>query len=190
MHTYSFNPNPYLSCENHPFSLVMSPNIMRSDGVGNGLPIWNGKNVDTVQWDNYRYAVQGYCTSRGLSALLRPGYTSPRDQGDREPKEKLMRHWRGLQHLLRYLATSPKMGISFECEEEGQRCHLKGYSNADLATDTETRKSCAGYVLFLGKTPITWSSKTERSIVLSTTESERTALARGIRHANFIRPQP
>ncbi|MCP4329096.1 MAG: Ty1/Copia family ribonuclease HI [Alphaproteobacteria bacterium] len=39
----------------------------------------------------------------------------------------------------------------------------------------------------LGETVITWSSKTERSIVLSTSESEWTALARGIRHANFLK---
>ncbi len=61
-----------------------------SDSVGGGLPIWNGKNVDPMQWDNYSYAVQGVCTSRGLSALLWPEYTSPKDQEDRELKEKLM----------------------------------------------------------------------------------------------------
>ncbi len=54
------------------------------------LPVWTGKSADPMQWDNYRYAVQGYCASRGLSALLRPGHTSPTDQGDRELKERLM----------------------------------------------------------------------------------------------------
>ncbi len=39
----------------------------------------------------------------------------------------------------------------------------------------------------LGQTVICWSSKTERGIVLSTAESEWTATARGIRHANFLR---
>ncbi len=38
----------------------------------------------------------------------------------------------------------------------------------------------------LGGMPITWSSKTERSILLSTAESEWTALARGIRHGGFL----
>ncbi len=96
-----------------------------------------------------------------------------------------MRHWRGLQHLLRYLATFTKEGIYFKCEESKLGYQLKGYSDADFAADVETRRSCAGYVLFLGETPISWSSKTERSIVLSATESEWTALARGIKHATF-----
>ncbi len=43
-----------------------------------------------------------------------------------------------------------------------------------------------GHVILLGSTPITWSSKTERSILLSTAESEWTALARGIRHGKFL----
>ncbi len=72
-----------------------------------------------------------------------------------------MRHWRGLQHLLRYLATFPKEGIHFEREEKSQGYQMKGYSDADFAGDVEIRRSCAGYVLFLGETPISWSSKTE-----------------------------
>ncbi len=79
----------------------------------------------------------------------------------------------------------PKEGIHFQRDEGKQGYQIKGYSDADFAADIETRRSCAGYVLLLGGTPISWSSKTERSIVLSTTESEWTALARGIRHANF-----
>ncbi len=63
------------------------------DGSVNGLPIWTGKSVDPMQWDNYCYAIQGYCTSRGMSALLKPGYSSSKDskdQGDHELTEKLM----------------------------------------------------------------------------------------------------
>ncbi len=72
-----------------------------------------------------------------------------------------MRHWRGLQHLLRYLATFPKEGVHFEREEKSQGYQMKGYSDADFVGDVETRRSCAGYVLFVGETPISWSSKTE-----------------------------
>ncbi len=39
----------------------------------------------------------------------------------------------------------------------------------------------------LRETIVSWSSKTERSIVLSTAESEWTALVRGIKHGNFLR---
>ncbi len=121
-----------------------------------------------------------------LSHMSRPDVSNSVRELGRQMHDPSMRHWRGLQHLLRYLATFPKKGIYFKCEEE-QGYQLKGYSDADFAGDAETRRSCAGYVLFLGETPISWSSKTERSIVLSTTESEWTALARGIRHTSFMK---
>ncbi len=63
---------------------------------------------------------------------------------------------------------------------------LKGYSDADLAVGQDTRRSCVGYIILLRSTPISWSSRTEKNILLSTAESEWTAMARGIRHANFL----
>ncbi len=52
----------------------MSPNSARvSQGVS-GLPIWNGSSSDPTDWDNYRYAIHGYCAGKGLSALLKKTY--------------------------------------------------------------------------------------------------------------------
>ncbi len=78
------------AAEANTFALVMSPNGDMGDSSVSGLPVWTGKSVDPMQWDNYRYAVQGYCVARGLSALVRPGYTSLRDHGDNELQDKLM----------------------------------------------------------------------------------------------------
>ncbi len=122
-----------------------------------------------------------------LAHMSRPDVSNSVRELGRQMHDPCTRHWRGLQHLVRYLATYPKMGVYFRREEGEQGNLLKGYSDADFAADAESRRSCAGYVLFLGETPITWSSKTERSIVLSTTESEWTALARGIKHVGFMK---
>ncbi len=121
-----------------------------------------------------------------LSHMTRPDICNAVRELGRHMHDPCTRHWSSLQHVIRYLATFPKKGISFK-REKNQGEQLKGYSDADFAADTETRRSCAGYVLFLGKTPITWSSKTERRIALSTTESEWKALARGIRHGAFLK---
>ncbi|MCP3662365.1 MAG: hypothetical protein GY696_07695, partial [Gammaproteobacteria bacterium] len=100
-----------------------------------------------------------------LSHMSRPDISNSVRELGHQMHDPCMRHWRGLQHLLRYLATFPKEGIHFEHEEKSQGYQMKGYSDADFAGDVETRRSCAGYVLFLGETPISWSSKTEKSIV-------------------------
>ncbi len=122
-----------------------------------------------------------------LAHMTRPDISNAVRELGQQMHDPCMRHWRGIQHLLRYLGMRPNLGIPIEKERNRNGLNLKGYADADYAADPETRRSCAGYMVFLGKTMITWSSKTERSIVLSTTESEWTALARGIRHASFLR---
>ncbi len=104
----------------------------------------------------------------------------------RHMHDPCMRHWRATEHLLRYLATYPSLGIQFSHKSQKGSLILEGYSDADLAGCQETRRSCLGYMILLGNVPITWSSKTERSILLSTAETEWIALARGIRHGKFI----
>ncbi len=122
-----------------------------------------------------------------LAHMTRPDISNAVRELGQQMNDPCMRHWRGIQHLLRYLGMRPNLGIPIEKEQNKSCLNLKGYADADYAADPETRKSCAGYMVFLGKTMITWSSKIEKSIVLSTTESEWTALVRGIKHANFLR---
>ncbi len=49
---------------------VMSPNGDMS-GRGGGLPIWNGRSQDPMEWDNYRYKIQSYCDLLDACLLLR-----------------------------------------------------------------------------------------------------------------------
>ncbi len=61
---------------------------------GSSLPAWNGRNSDPSAWDDYRYAIQGYCAGKGLSALLRPTYHNVKSEGgersDQELQDKLL----------------------------------------------------------------------------------------------------
>ncbi len=67
----------------------MSP-TNTGESTGTGLPVWNGESTDPMKWDNYRYAVEGYCIRGGLSALLEPNYVTPPGQENQELQEKLM----------------------------------------------------------------------------------------------------
>ena len=49
---------------------------------------------------------------------------------------------------------------------------LIGYSDADWATCKETRRSVSGNVFMIGQGLITWKSKKQESVALSTAESE------------------
>ena len=47
-----------------------------------------------------------------------------------------------------------------------------GYVDADYARDTVTRRSCTGFVFFLADAPISWQTRQQPSVALSTMESE------------------
>ncbi len=69
-------------------ALVMSPTTDRTS-QGSGLPIWDGSSSDPSAWDNYRYAIQGYCAGKGLSALLRLKYPHVKGEGEEKPDHDL-----------------------------------------------------------------------------------------------------
>jgi hypothetical protein len=54
---------------------------------------------------------------------------------------------------------------------------LQAYSDADFAGDSEDRKSTGGYVVFLGDGVVSWSSKKQSLVALSSMESEYITLS-------------
>ncbi len=67
---------------------------MYKSSQGSSLPIWDGSSSDPSAWDNYRYAIQGYCAVNGLSKLLRKTYLQVKredgDVSDQELQDKLL----------------------------------------------------------------------------------------------------
>ena len=53
---------------------------------------------------------------------------------------------------------------------------LKGFVNADLVGDIDSRKSTTGFVFTLGGTVISWGSNLQKVIALSTTKAEYVAM--------------
>ncbi len=98
-----------------------------------------------------------------------------------------IRHWRSVQHVLRYLAGNPDYGLLYGNKLDSTKLELTGFSDADFAGDVISRKSCTGYVIKLGESVIVWASRTQRTLSTSTTEAEWTALYEGVRHGELIR---
>lgn len=91
-------------------------------------------------------------------------------------------HWKMAKHVLRYLQGTIDYSIKYTNE-----CNLVGYVDSDWAGDIEDRRSCSGYVVTLGNGPITWSSKKQKSVALSTMEAEYTALSEATKEVIYLR---
>ncbi len=64
---------------------------------------------------------------------------------------------------------------------------MVGFSDSDWAGDIESRRSVSGYMFQLCGAPISWKSKKQTSVALSTAEAEYMALSSAAQEAVWLR---
>jgi hypothetical protein len=77
-------------------------------------------------------------------------------------------HLRAMKRIMRYLVYTPKFGLWYP---KGSTFDLIGYSDADYAGCKIDRKSTSGTCPFLGRSLVSWASKKQNSVVVSTAEA-------------------
>ena len=85
------------------------------------------------------------------------------------PKES---HLKSVKRIFRYLKGTSDLGLWYP---KGSNFNLVGYSDADYVGYLVDRKSTTGMAHFLGSCLITWSTKKQNSVALSTAEAEYVA---------------
>ncbi|RWS08469.1 RxLR effector candidate protein-like protein, partial [Leptotrombidium deliense] len=89
------------------------------------------------------------------------------------------------KRVLRYLKGTTNYGIKYSAEANGY-C-LYGFCDADYAGDLDSRRSTSGYVFIMSGGAISWMSRVQRIVALSTTEAEYIALAEAAKEAFWLR---
>ena len=74
-----------------------------------------------------------------------------------------------VKRILRYVKFTPNIGLWYP---RGARFNLLGYSDSDYAGCKVDRKSTSGTCQMLGRSLVSWSSKKQNSVALSTAEAE------------------
>lgn len=77
-------------------------------------------------------------------------------------------HWQLAKRVLRYIKDTQKYSICYE----KSAVLMNAYVDADWGGDLDDRKSCTGYVVMLANGPISWETKKQKSVALSTMEAE------------------
>lgn len=78
-------------------------------------------------------------------------------------------HWIAAKHVMRYLTGTVEYGLSYNSDHE---INLQGYTDADWAGSVTNRKSTSGCCFSLGSAVISWLSRKQSSVALSTVEEE------------------
>ena len=88
-----------------------------------------------------------------------------------------------VKRLLRYIQGTKSYSLVFE-PTNGQ---LTGYVDADWASDTTDRRSTTGYIFTLGSASISWRTRKQPTVALSSCEAEYMALAEATKEALHLR---
>jgi transposase InsO family protein len=91
-------------------------------------------------------------------------------------------HWEAVKRIFRYLAGTRDLWLTYG---ETQRT-LEGYADAD-GSMAEDRRAITGYAFLIDGGAVSWSSKRQEIVSLSTTESEYVAATHGMKEALWLR---
>ena len=91
--------------------------------------------------------------------------------------------------LLRYLAGSVNLGLMFYKPTHAKYLplELEGYGDSDWAGDVKDAKSQTGFIHRLGASPISWGSRKQSVVALSTAEAELVAAVDAAKEILWLR---
>lgn len=96
-------------------------------------------------------------------------------------------HWHLMKHLLTYLASTRLRGIEYSSVNPAIGNRILCYSDSDHGGDKSKRKSRTGYLAMLNNGPISWYSKMQLNIAISSTEAEYYALSATTQEVIWLR---
>jgi hypothetical protein len=122
----------------------------------------NGKEVDQKLYRSMIGSLLYLCASRP-DIMLSVGICARYQAAQKES------HMMAIKRVFRYLIHIPTFGLWYP---KGSSFELVGYSDSEWAGDKVDRKSTSGACQFLGRSLVSWSSKKQNCMSLSTAEAE------------------
>ena len=156
--------------------------ILKKFGMNNSKPVStpidpNTKLTKTTD-DEQSIDQQLYQSAIGsllyLSGGTRPDITFSVSNLAKFSAKPSKHHWIAIKRVMRYLKGTINFGILYT-KQKSQ--NFVAYSDADWAGDLDDRKSTSGYLFQICGGAVSWRSKKQSSVVLSTAEAEYIALA-------------
>ena len=136
---------------------------------------------DTVDVELYQSAVGSLLY---LSVATRPDIAFAVSNVAKYCAKPTKQHWIAVKRIMRYLKGTLNYGLCYAASDNTQ---CVGFSDADFAGDIDDRKSTTGYMFQMSGAAISWRSKKQTCVSLSTAEAEYIALASAGQEAVWIR---
>ena len=118
-----------------------------------------------------------------LTTVIRPDLAYSIRNYARYMSNPSIEHFHALNKIWRYLAKTAKYSLIYQSD---QKPLLRGYCDADWGGDFDTRRSTTGYIFLFGNTAISWSSKLQKTVALSSYKAEYMALKEAIKEEEAL----
>lgn len=114
-----------------------------------------------------------YAVSVCASFMQNPGY----------------KHWMAVKNILAYVNSTKKRGLSYGTRYSSEEWlnYVYLYADADHAGDVDKRRSRTGYVTLLNGGAVSWKTRLQDRVAMSSTEAEYYALAEASSEAVWFR---
>jgi hypothetical protein len=97
-------------------------------------------------------------------------------------------HVIALKRILRYLKGTLHFKLVYQYSPSlDKKLLVVGFSDSDWASCLDTRRSTTGYVFMIGPNLISWSSRRQKVVSLSSTEAEYYAMTASAMEAKWLR---
>lgn len=93
-------------------------------------------------------------------------------------------HWDAAKRVLRYLKGTRELKLHLGSRSPIQ---LIGFTDADYANCPDTRKSISGYCFSLGSGMVSWATRKQKTVSLSSCEAEYIAAAEACKECTWLR---
>ncbi len=91
-------------------------------------------------------------------------------------------HFRAARQVLEYLASTR----GYQLTLVGDKTGLRGFADSDWGSDLDTRRSTTGFIFQIWETTVSWRSKLQPTVALSSVEAEYIALSQCAKEATWL----
>lgn len=126
-----------------------------------------------------------------LSNMTRPDISYATNKLCRKMSNYTYNEWKAAKRVLRYLSGTRDHGIMFKqsirtTTHDDDMC-VVGYSDSNWGADGDDRRSTSGYVFTVSGGPVSWTSRVQKTVALSSVEAEYMALSTATQEALHIK---
>ena len=147
------------------------------------------RNPDEEKLDEKRHSM--YRSGVGMLLYLvkhsRPDLANPIRELSKVLDGPSEKSWGEMCRIIKYVLDTRNMSLRIKPKgSDINEMEMIAFSDSDWAADRETRISVSGFIIYLNGVAISWKSRAQKGVTLSSSEAEFVALSEAVKEIRFI----